>query len=49
MIYLSRRIFLYLVSYIHQEGERVIGFKCQDVPCEGLKSHIYFLSYSFYL
>lgn len=47
MIYLSSRISHKLVSYFHQEGERVIGFKCQDVPSVVLKSHIYFLRYSF--
>lgn len=49
MIYLSSRIPHKLVSYFHQVGERVIGFKCQDVLYVGLKSHIYFLSHSFYL
>lgn len=35
VIYLSSRISHKLVSYFHQEGERVIGFKCQDVPSVG--------------
>lgn len=48
-IYLSGTISHTLISYFHQEGERVIGFKCQDVLSVGLKSHIYFLSYSFCL
>lgn len=48
-IYWSSTISHKLVSYFHREGERVIGFKCQDVPCVALKSHIYFLNYSFCL
>lgn len=45
---LSSRMFSSRVSYPHQERERVIGFKCQDVPSVRWKAHISFLSYRFF-
>lgn len=46
-MYLSSRMLCSCMSYPHQEWERVIGFKCQDVPSVEWKAHSSFLSYRF--